>query len=141
MRKILLPVDGSANAERAAHYAVSLAADCPQLDVLLVNVQEDAGDFQSGRFLKKEEIEAMALARGGDALQAAREALEAGGVRFTPQVLIGPPAETIARLARERGCHAILMGTRGLGALASVVMGSVTREVVRLAEVPVTLVK
>lgn len=141
MRKILLPVDGSANAERAVLYVLSLAAQCGDLDVLLINVQADESDFQTGRFLKKEEIEAMALARGGDALQAAREALDAGKQRFTQEVLIGPPAETIARLATERGCAGIVMGTRGLGALASVIMGSVTREVVRLAEVPVTLVK
>jgi nucleotide-binding universal stress UspA family protein len=33
------------------------------------------------------------------------------------------------------------MGTRGLGSLGNLFLGSVTTKVVRLAEVPITLVK
>ncbi len=53
----------------------------------------------------------------------------------------GAAAETILELARERRCAAIVVGTRGLGAVAGLVLGSVAGKIVQLAPVPVTLVK
>lgn len=83
----------------------------------------------------------MGEAKGGDALASARTMLDAAKVRYTPSVLIGPVAETIARFAREQGCDGIVIGTRGLGGVESLVLGSVSTKVIHLAEVPVTLVK
>ena len=56
-------------------------------------------------------------------------------------MLIGPVAETIARTALGQNCDGIVMGTRGLGAAAGALLGSVASQVVHLADVPVTLVK
>ena len=56
-------------------------------------------------------------------------------------VLVGPVAETIVDYARKNGCEKIVMGTRGLGALGSVLLGSVTSRLMSLTELPVTLVK
>ncbi len=39
------------------------------------------------------------------------------------------------------GVDVIVMGTRGMGALANLALGSTATKVVHLAEVPVTLVK
>ncbi|MDP1900390.1 MAG: universal stress protein [Rubrivivax sp.] len=47
----------------------------------------------------------------------------------------------LARRADELGCDGIVMGTRGMTAIGSVVMGSVATKVVHAANVPVTLVK
>ncbi len=141
MRKILVPVDGSANAERAVRHAIALAASCPSLTVLLLNVQPEIDDIHVRRFIKPEEVEAMSESRGGDALRPARELLEAAGVSHASQVLIGPVAETIASFARQKGCDSIVMGTRGLGAVAGMLLGSVATKVIHFAEVPVTLIK
>ena len=67
--------------------------------------------------------------------------LKAAGVRFTPVVEIGPAAETIAKIARERGCDGIVMGTRGLGAVSSMLLGSVSSRVLQFSDLPITLVK
>ncbi|HMM53747.1 MAG TPA: universal stress protein [Candidatus Desulfobacillus sp.] len=141
MRKILVPVDGSPNAERAVRHAIALAATCPSMEVLLLNVQPEIDDIHVRRFMKKEEIEAICETRGGDALRSARELLEAAGVGYAPQVLIGPVAETIARAALEQDCDGIVMGTRGLGAVAGMLLGSVATKVIHFADVPVTLIK
>lgn len=141
MRKALVPVDGSSNSDRAVQHVVALAGTCPTMDVLLLNVQPEIDDWQVRRFLKKEEVEAMEESKGGDALQSARALLDAAKVRYTPQVLIGPVAETIAKTAREQNCDGIVMGTRGLGAVAGALLGSVTAKVVQLSDVPVTLIK
>lgn len=141
MRKALVPVDGSSNSDRAVRHVVALAEINPALEVVLLNVQTPVDDWEVRSFLKKEEIEAMEESRGGDALQSARALLDAAKVRYTPMVLIGSIAETIARTALEQNCDGIVMGTRGLGAAAGALLGSVTGQVVHLADVPVTLIK
>ena len=141
MRKALVPVDGSANSDRAVRHVIQLAGLCPSMDVVLLNVQPEIDDWQVRRFLKKEEVEAMEESKGGDALQSARAILDAAGLRYTPTVLIGPVAETIAKTALEQNCDGIVMGTRGLGAMAGALLGSVSEKVIHLADVPVTLIK
>ena len=141
MRKALVPVDGSSNAEHAVRHVVALAEVNPSLEVVLLNVQPPIDDWEVRSFLKKEEVEAMEESKGGDALQSARAMLDAAKVRFTPMVLIGPVAETIAKTALEQDCDGIVMGTRGLSAAGSVVLGSIASKVIHLADVPVTLVK
>ena len=64
------------------------------------------------------------------AVDAAVMLLDAAKVNFVPQVLIGPVAETIARIALEQNCDGIVMGTRGLGAVAGALLGSVMTGVV-----------
>ncbi|HEX6635017.1 MAG TPA: universal stress protein, partial [Usitatibacter sp.] len=75
------------------------------------------------------------------AIAKARAVLDAARVPVTVQEAIGAAAEEIARAADELHCDGIVMGHRGLGVLKSLVMGSVSEQVVRLAKVPVTLVK
>jgi nucleotide-binding universal stress UspA family protein len=141
MRKALVPVDGSSNSDRAVQHVVQLAGTCPAMEIVLLNVQPEIDDWQVRRFLKKEEVEAMEESKGGDALQSARAILDAAKLRYTPMVLIGPVAETIAKTALEQNCDGIVMGTRGLGAVAGAVLGSVSEQVIHLADLPVTLIK
>lgn len=54
---------------------------------------------------------------------------------------IGAAAETIDRVVRELGADQLVTGTRGLGSLGNLFLGSVAAKVVQLADVPVTLVK
>lgn len=141
MRKALVPVDGSANSDRAVQHLLTLAQTNPALEVLLLNVQPEVDDWQVRRFLKKEEVEAMEEAKGGDALQSARAILDAAQIKYQPLVLIGPVAETIAQTASAEQCDGIVMGTHGLGAAASMLLGSVSSDVIHQTTVPVTLVK
>lgn len=141
MRKALVPVDGSSNADRAVRHAAALAAINPAMEIVLLNVQTPVDDWGARSFLKSEEIEAMEESRGGDTLQTARALFDVAGVRYSPLVLIGPVAETIAKTAHERNCDGIVMGTRGLGAVAGALLGSVASRVIHLSDVPVTLVK
>lgn len=140
--KILLPVDGSPHSDRATQHVIALLQGCSGPNrVLLINVQEpiDAPEVRS--HMPAGEIEAMQETRGGDALASARALLDKAGIAYTPSVLIGPIAATIARYAADQQCDQIVMGTRGLGALGSVLLGSVTTKLLHLTELPVTLVK
>jgi universal stress protein A len=56
-------------------------------------------------------------------------------------VAAGPPAETIVRVAQERGADLIVMGTHGRTGLRHALIGSVAEKVVRLAPCPVLVTR
>ena len=97
------------------------------------------GAFGSG--LSQEEIDAYHQEEGEAAVQAASALLTQAGVPFDVHIEAGAAAETITRVADETGAHEIFMGTRGLGSVSALFMGSVATGVLSLTELPVTLVK
>lgn len=139
--KLLLPVDGSEHSNRVVEHAIRLTQSGGRYALVLLNVQTAIDAPEVRGHMPAREIEAMQEARGGDAMASARALLDAAAVDYEPVVALGPIAENIARLARERNCEAIIMGTHGAGTLRNALMGSVTAEVIRLAECPVTVVK
>lgn len=139
--KILLPVDGSEHSDRVTRHVIQLAKSCAEYEIVLLNVQEPIDAPEVRGHMPAREIDAMQETRGGDAMASARALLDAAGVAYMPEIALGPVAESIARIARERQCEAIVMGSHGAGALVSALMGSVAREVIHLAPCPVTVVK
>ncbi len=74
-------------------------------------------------------------------MRAAKERLAASGVPHDSVVEIGNVAETVAAYAAKNGCDEIVMGSRGLGGIAGMILGSVASRVLHAASVPVTIVK
>ncbi len=62
-------------------------------------------------------------------------------VKTQSLVRLGEPAPTIARLARQMHCSEIVMGTRGLGRLAGVILGSTSTKLLHVTRLPVTLIR
>jgi|APLow6443716910_1056828.scaffolds.fasta_scaffold117936_2 nucleotide-binding universal stress UspA family protein len=140
MRKFLVPVDGSAVANRAVAHALELARALGDTTLLLVNVQQTLERWYKHGLLNKEAIAHLQQMGQADAAQACA-LLDEGGISYEFKVLFGHPGELVARTAKEQGCSAIVMGTRGLGDLENVFVGSTAYKVIQLAEMPVTLVK
>jgi nucleotide-binding universal stress UspA family protein len=61
--------------------------------------------------------------------------------QWNAEVAVGHPADTIVRMAQERGADLIVMGTHGRTGLQHVLLGSVAEKVVRLAPCPVLTVR
>ncbi len=142
MLKLLVPVDGSDNAVRLVEYLARqwLPRLAEAVDLHLINVQP-ALHGEVGMFLSRDQIRSYHHDEGIKALQVARDRLDAAGLAYAFHIGVGDPAETIVQFAREKQCDQIVMGTRGLGKLASLVLGSVASRVIQLAEVPVMLIK
>lgn len=139
--KILLPVDGSEHSARVARHVIQMVHGCADYEVLLLNVQEPIDAPELRGHMPAREIDAMQESRGGDAMASARALLDAAGVAYVPEVVLGPVPASIARIAAERRCESIVMGSHGAGTLTSALMGSVTTAVIRLSSCPVTVVK
>lgn len=140
MYRILVPVDGSDEALRALKHAVGMARMIGEAEIHLVNVQPPISGTV-GTFVGNENVTRFHQEEGDNALASARNLLESEGFPVHDAVRIGNTSQSIADHARELACDQIVMGTRGLGRIGSIVLGSVATQVVHLTEVPITLVK
>jgi nucleotide-binding universal stress UspA family protein len=141
MKCPLVPVDGSGDALRALTHALSELCDRPGAQLHVLNVQLPPIHPWPGKLASPDLIEAELHREGEKIVQAAEAVARDSGIRCTRHVRIGPAAHEIAACAVEQHCDAIVMGTRGLGRVAGLVLGSVASKVVHLATVPVTLVR
>jgi nucleotide-binding universal stress UspA family protein len=140
MLKVLVPVDGSENALRALERAVAMLRERAPFEVHLLNVQPALGGDVT-TFVGSSTVKDYHREEGEKVLQPARALVERLGVAYKPHITVGPAGESIAGFAKKLGVDMIVMGTRGLGGLKGALLGSVSSEVIRHAEVPVTLVK
>ena len=136
--KILLATDGSPNAKGALNYARELALrDKAQVFVVYAfpSVPDYLGSPWRERFINSNVTEGERIAN-----QAADELRDAG-INVIVEVLEGPPADAILRVADVRQCDLIVMGNRGHGELTSLLLGSVSHRVLAHAHAPVLVVK
>ena len=142
MHKLLIPIDGSENAARALNYALKLAKENGPIELHLVTVHPEPviyGEIQV--YVSREKMEELQRKHSEDILRPAAEAARTAGVPYTSEILVGDTAQKIVNRANELNCDSIVMGTRGMGAIGNLVMGSVATKVVHLTKLPVTLVK
>lgn len=140
MRKILVPVDGSEPALRAAQYALRLMDGSGDAEIHLLNVQTPVpGGVYS--FISADTVRQVVQDEAEQAMRSTRALLDASAVPYVTAIRTGAPAMEIVDYVQQQGCEGIVMGTRGMGRLGALVLGSVATTVVQAVQVPVTLVK
>lgn len=141
MLRLLVPVDGSDNSLRAVDYLARTAGGYREsIEIHLLNVQHPLpGDIRM--FIRGDQIKQHHQEEGAKALAPARARLDAAKLPYVSQVSVGDVPEVIVQYAKEKRCDQICMGTRGLGHIAGMLLGSVTIKVIHLSHVPVLLVK
>lgn len=136
---ILLAVDGSEHSINAAHTAAELARSMSAADLRIVVVYNPMPpllgdpDFQVILNARLEETDKV--------LQDAVEAVGKVSSTVSTETIAGDPAESIINIAETRKCDLIVMGSRGLGRLAGLVLGSTSQKVVSHAPCPVLIVR
>ena len=141
LHRILLAADGSKESAKAIEYVCALRDARVPVQVRLLNVQLPIVSGNVRRFLSQDDIDNFYRQESEAALAAPKRALHAAGMNFESHMRVGHPGETIAGEAQLSGSTRIVMGTRGLGALANLVVGSTALQVLHRSEIPVTLVK
>ncbi|HEV8389790.1 MAG TPA: universal stress protein [Dongiaceae bacterium] len=139
--RILLPVDGSSSSLAAVQFMIGKAPKAADgIEIHLLNAQPPL-PYAATSFVDSATVKDFHLEEGNKALAQAKALLDKAGVRYETHVAIGDAAEAIASYAEQKHCGEIVMGTRGLGRVAGMILGSVAYKVLQLSKVPVTLVK
>ena len=136
--RYLVATDASTAGQEAVREAVELAGRSgASLSILYVRHAPlpVLGDPFYQRTLSEE------LARGRAIVDDAAATAEAAGVAAEVDMLEGDPATRILELARHRDVDMIVLGSRGRGAVAGTLLGSVSKAVVNGAGCPVLVVR
>jgi nucleotide-binding universal stress UspA family protein len=138
VKKILVATDGSATASAAIDAAIEFAAEehrelvfARVISILDFAPQVNGIDGPAARMPRAEDdailSDAIARAHGR-------------GIAATAELLIGDAPQQILRVARNLDADVIVVGSRGLGSIKSIVLGSTSREVLAKADRPVMVV-
>lgn len=139
--KILVPVDGSEPALDAVRHALQLKREGLNASFVLVSVQEPTYLYEMVLAPDADVLERVSGLVGSRALEGAEALFKAAGEPYEREIASGFAANALIEVAERYGCDAIVMGARGLGALRSALLGSVSQAVLQAAKVPVTIVK
>ena len=137
-QKILLAYDGSDHAQRAARIAGEMARREKEAELWLVCAMDLVPTELGKPYIDQLITERTRL--GTEMLKSAKK-LVGEGIAIHDELLFGPPAESIMTVANNRACDLIIMGTRGLGGLKGLLMGSQIQKVISLSKIPVLAVK
>lgn len=136
---ILLGVDGSEHALHAAQVAGDLARVLQSQSLRIVIAFESIPPY-----LGEPNLQAAISARMKEAETALRAAISSVGAipgEVHTEMLEGSPAESILEVARIRKNDLIVMGSRGLGRLTGLLLGSQSQKVLQHAPCPVLIVR
>ena len=146
LKNILVATDASPASNRAINFAADLAGKYGATLHLLYAVRE----MQLPPELKKmAEVEKIAGARSdvldfvgnkilGDAQS---RALKKGAAKIKSTLERGDPATAIMRYGKRRKVDLIVLGTRGLGQVKGMLMGSVSRKVTNLSDISCLIIR
>jgi nucleotide-binding universal stress UspA family protein len=148
MDRILIGVDGSPPSLKAVDFAADLASKYNAELILLTVVphlspEHNAAveEYARSEHMPVREAE-LALTTADSVLDNARRKAQAKGVaRISAEPSFGDPAQEIMTVAQDRQADLIVVGSRGHGRLAGLLLGSVTQKVVSLAHCPVVVVR
>lgn len=133
---ILLAVDGSENAVRAAKEAVKVASNDSLIEMVYV------ADFDKAKteVLHAGSSESLLLERKRK-VAPIEEVLRAADKQFKLTILHGTPGPEIVKYANENKVDIVVIGSRGLNGLQEMVLGSVSHKVMKRVQCPALIVK
>lgn len=143
MLKLLVPVDGSKSSARAVEHLIKkLGKTKDGAEIHLLNVQNQIPyGKRVSSVIGHDKLAQYYQEEGMAALKTALQKFNAAKLKCHYHIGVGVEAEVICQYAKEKGCDQIVMGTRGLGSVGNLVLGSVATKVIHLSSVPVLLVK
>ena len=145
---ILVAVDGSEHAARAISTAPDLALRCDARLTLihvtrhtnLRRLHEDLLPLEHVEGVQFTSHDLLELVEHDVLDRAERQARDLGASKVETATRIGSPADAIAEFATDAGVDLIVVGTRGLGNLPGMVLGSVSHRIIHLAKEPVLVI-
>ncbi len=146
-KPILVPVDFASHSQAALLCAIDLAADL-DVDIVVLHVVHDPGDApgyyrvedREGHLRSMKDVAAEMLDSFLEEFRSAHKQHRSID-RITSMLVVGLPVGRILESAAKVGARMIVMGSQGRTGLAHTMLGSKAEQVVRLAPMPVMIVK
>ena len=156
---VLVPTDGSENAERAVHFSAQVADRRQQAEVTVVYVHlrfhapaslgisvltPEQPLEQAQSLVEETKTEELSQAQEivDRAVAQIRELVTSPDVTVSGRVVVSNRVdEGILQVANETQADIIVVGTRGLSLLRGAIMGSVSHSLIEKASCPVLVVK
>ncbi|MDO7786503.1 universal stress protein [Desulforamulus aquiferis] len=139
--KILVPFDGSEAAQNAIQYALKLAKSHKNSEVTILSVACYKAPYARDFSYTPIELKNACQVFFQDILAKTAEVFKDAGIVTYTITETGDAAEIIIDKARTNNYDKIVMGRRGLGSLAGLMLGSVSTKVLAHVDIPVTIVK
>ncbi|MBN1168206.1 MAG: universal stress protein [Methanospirillaceae archaeon] len=139
-KTIILATDGSENAQRAAASAVHLATGLSLVTITLIHVVTHPPD-QSRMIQAQFDVHSLLEKDAKCAISKTIELISGAGLSYDLKVAIGDPSIEIVAITKKENADLIILGSRGLGALKGVLLGSVSQKIIQTASCPVMIVK
>lgn len=137
---LMIALDGSEESLEAVRLAINLIHGGLKADVALVQVQEPASLLQLAT-RDADDIAAAAVEAGEHLMADGMALLDAQGIGYTTEVVLGEPATMLIDMAEELDADWVLIGARGVSAVESVLVGSVSKAVISRCTRPVLVAK
>lgn len=144
MHRIFIAYDGSPGAEQACRLVAGLAWPAEttvQVVTAIPTERELRRGFGHLLLAAAHEAHARLCAEADAALDAPRQLLAGAGLDVETLVVGGRPPQALSAAARRFGATLVVAGSRGLGPVASTVLGSVSAELVDIAPAPVLIAR
>lgn len=153
MKKILVAVDGSKSAQKAAQKAATIANDL-KAEVTLIHVYTETAQIPVNQFnevasyLSAETLESI-MDEQEDSIKAKRQRIldqdseffEEQGIKPEKILVHGDPADEVCEYAAENNFDLIVVADKGHGKVERFLLGSISDKIVRHAKTSVMVIK
>jgi nucleotide-binding universal stress UspA family protein len=146
-KKILIPFDGSEHSQKAIRFAADVAQQHDS-ELFLIHVVKDKDiPPEILEYIESEKINGgigklSAKLISEEIMKTARKQLQDLGLKIAKSMVFrGDPAEEIIQFARNNDIDMIVIGSRGLGQIKGLLLGSVSSKVCQLSECTCVTVK
>jgi nucleotide-binding universal stress UspA family protein len=141
--KVLVSIDGSKHSTKAIDYLIKHAAmfEGKGSGLVVLHVQADVIPPEVTQYIPKKSIADWYADQGKKAVKAATTKLDKAKIQYKLIQKVGHVADTILEESKTSKVDMIVMGSHGRGSLMSLIMGSVTTQVLSQAKQPVLIIK
>ena len=136
IKKILVPMDGSKNSMRGLDEAIYLARQCHAIITgLYVVPTSNSTDSQISH------LEKYLLNNASKFMLKAKTRAAQNGILFDNVIIHGDEGPKIISYANDKSYDIIVIGSRGMGSMKEIFLGSTSNYVLHKSKIPVLIVK
>ncbi|RBW70665.1 universal stress protein [Bacillus taeanensis] len=138
-KKILAAYDGSELSQKALRHAVEMTKQNKESELIVVSAVNPTGPMTHPSIY--EQIAQSLTEQAQELIEDVKQTLDSLSNNTSTFVIMGNPAQKIVEFADSNKVDLIVMGSRGLGGIRELFLGSVSHNVLQQAHCPVLIIK